>query len=138
MNKREQMDTLSIRDSFKESEITLSKLSGLKVSSSRLEVVNRDTTRHYDKFYEEIKLPPSDKEGVIQAVQSDGKGVPVIKKEAAKLKARHGQGEWRQKKKSAMAGVSYTVNKNVRTAVVAAENLIYPERAEAEKSEVVK
>ena len=90
---QEWMDTLSIRDSFKESEITLAKLLGLKVSSSRLEVVNRDTGKHYDKFYEEKEQPAPDKEGVIQVVQFDGKGVPVIKKEAAKLKARQGKGE---------------------------------------------
>ncbi len=105
---QEQTDTQSIRDSFKESEITQAKLSGLKVSSGRLEAVNRDTGKHHDKFYEEKELPASEKEGMIQAVQSDGKGVPVIKKEAAKLKARQGKGEKRLKKKEAMAGVSYT------------------------------
>ncbi len=80
---QEWMDTLSIRDSFKESEITLAKLLGLKVSSSRFEVVNRDTGKHYDKFYEGKKQPLSDSEGESQVVQFDGKGVPVIKKEAA-------------------------------------------------------
>ncbi|MCP4055458.1 MAG: ISKra4 family transposase [Mesoflavibacter sp.] len=130
---QEWMDTLSIRDSFKESEITLSKLLGLKVSSSRFEVVNRDTGKHYDKFYEEKKLPPSDSEGAIQVVQFDGKGVPMIKKEAVKLKARLGKGEKRQKKKEAMVGVSYTVDRNKRTAEEVAENLIYPERAKAKK-----
>jgi hypothetical protein len=38
----------------------------------------------------------------------DGKGVPVIKKKAAKIKARLGKGEKKQKKKEAMVGVSYT------------------------------
>ena len=122
----------------KESEITLSKLLGLKVSSSRLEVVNRDTGKHYDKFYEEKTLPSADNEGVIQVVQSDGKGVPVIKKEAAKLKARQGKGEKRQKKKEAMVGVSYTVDRNKRTPEEVAENLVYPERARAKKETVKK
>ena len=49
---QEQTDTSSIRDSFKESEITPAKLSGLKVSSGRFEAVNRDTGKHHDKFYE--------------------------------------------------------------------------------------
>ncbi len=135
---QEWMDTLSIRDSFKESEITLSKLLGLKVSSGRFEVVNRDTGKHYDKFYEGKKLPLSDSEGAIQVVQFDGKGVPVIKKEAAKLKARQGKGEKRQKKKEAMVGVSYTVNRNKRTPEEVAENLVYPERARAKKEAVKK
>ena len=127
------MDTLSIRDSFKESEITLSKLLGLKVSSSRFEVVNQESGKNYDRFYEKKELPSSDSEGVIQVVQFDGKGVPVIKKEAAKLKVRQGKGEKRQKKKEAMVGVSYTVDKNERTPEEVAENLIYPEKARAKK-----
>ncbi len=114
---------LSIRDSFKESEITLSKLLGLKVSSSRFEVVNQESSKNYELFYEEKDLPSSDSEGEIQVVQFDGKGVPVIKKEAAKLKARQGKGEWRQKKKEAMVGVSYTVGRNKRTPEEVAENL---------------
>ena len=127
------MDTLSIRDSFKESEITLSKLSGLKVSSGRFEVVNHESGKNYDRFYEKKELPSSDSEGLIQAVQFDGKGVPVIKKEAAKSKARLGKGEKRQKKKVAMVGVSHTVDKNERTPEAVAENLIYPEKTGAEK-----
>ena len=65
---QEWMDTQSIRDSFQESEITLSKLSGLKVSSGRFEVVNRNTGKHYAKFYEGKKRLSSDSEGDIQAV----------------------------------------------------------------------
>ena len=37
-----------------------------------------------------------------------------------------------------MVGVSYTVNKNERTPEVVADNLIYPERAKAEKKEADK
>jgi len=37
-----------------------------------------------------------------------------------------------------MVGVSYTVNKNVRTPEVVADNLIYPERAKAKKKGVDK
>ena len=60
-------------------------------------------------------------------VSFDGKGVPVIKRELSELKARLGKGEKRQKKKEALVGVSYTVDRNVRSAKNVAENLIYPE-----------
>ena len=53
----------------------------------------------------------------------------MIKEEAAKLKARQGKGEKRQKKKEAMVGVSYTIDQKKRTPSEVAENLIYPERA---------
>jgi len=130
------MDLLSIRETFGEAQISLEKLLGLKVSQSRLEVVNRESSIHYDEFYQNKELPPADSEGAIQVAGFDGKGIPVIKKEAAKLQSRQGKGEKRQKKKEAMVGVSYTVNQKVRTAQEVAENLIYPERAkEKEKGE---
>lgn len=132
---QEWMDMLSIRGSFKESEMTLTGLLGLNVSPSRFEVVNRDSSRSYDRFYEGKKPPPPESEGEIQVVQFDGKGVPVIKKEAAKLRSHQGKGEKRQKKKEAMVGVSYTVGKNERTPEEMAENLIYPETARKKRED---
>ena len=70
----------------------------------------------YDMFYEHKDVPSSESEGDIEVLECDGKGVPVIKKEAAKLKARPGKGEKRQKKKEAMVGVSYTVDTHERSA----------------------
>jgi hypothetical protein len=127
------MNILSIRDSFKESNVTLSTLLGLEVSVSRFETVNQESDTDYDDFYKKKELPDSENEGEIQVCQFDGKGVPVIKKEAAKLVARNGKGEKRQKKKEAMVGVSYTVDKNYRTPEEVADNLIYPEKSKKEK-----
>ncbi len=42
------------------------------------------------------------------------------------------------RKKVAMAGVSYTADRNKRTPEEAAENLVYPERARAKKETVKK
>jgi hypothetical protein len=130
---QEWMDMLSIRDTFGEAQISLEKLLGLNVSQSRLEVVNRESSVHYDEFYQSKKIPSADSEGEIQVVGYDGKGVPVIKREAAKLQARCGKGEKRQKKKEAMVGISYTVNRKERTAEEVAENLIYPEIAKEKR-----
>ena len=60
---QEWMDVLSIRDSYKESEITLTRLLGLKVSSSRFEVVSGDTCKNYDEFYKAKELPSVESEG---------------------------------------------------------------------------
>jgi hypothetical protein len=129
------MDLLSLRDTFKESELSLAKLLGLEVKSSRFEVVNQEsvTATSYDTFYEHKEVASLESEGEIQVSQFDGKGVPVIKKEAAKLKARSGKGEKRQKKKEAMVGVSYTVDPHARSAEEVAQNLIYPERTPAQR-----
>jgi hypothetical protein len=131
---QEWMDLLSLRDTFGEAQVSLEKLLGLKVSTSRLEIVNRESSGHYDEFYQEKKISSSDSEGQIQVIGFDGKGVPVIKKEAAKIQARCGKGEKRQKKKEAMVGVSYTVDQKVRTPEQVAKNLIYPERSAEKKS----
>ena len=132
---QEWMDMMSIRESFRESETTLTKLLGLRVSASRFEIVNQSSSTSYDRFYDEKELPSPESEGEIQVVQFDGKGVPVIRKEAARIKARQGKGEKRQKKKEAMVGVSYTVDRNERTPEEVAENLIYPEKARGKKEE---
>jgi hypothetical protein len=130
---QEWMDLMSLRDTFKESEISLAKLLGLEVRASRFQVVNQDSVSatSYDTFYEHKDIPSSESEGAIEVLEFDGKGVPVIKKEAAKLKARPGKGEKRQKKKEAMVGVSYTVDTDERSAEEVAQNLIYPERTQA-------
>jgi hypothetical protein len=127
-----------LRDTFKESEITLAKLLGVEVSSSRFEVVSQESVSRtsYETFYADKDVSSLESEGDIQVAQFDGKGVPVIKKEAAKLKARPGKGEKRQKKKEAMVGVSYTVDMHERSPEAVAENLIFPERTQAQKAVV--
>ena len=54
-------------------------------------------------------------------VSFDGKGVPMIKEEAVKLKAKLGSGEKRQTKKEALVGVSYTVDPKPRSPEALAE-----------------
>ncbi|MEE9611911.1 MAG: ISKra4 family transposase [Desulfatiglandales bacterium] len=139
---QEWMDLFSIRDSFSESSVSLKKLLGLEISQSRFEVVNRESANSYDEFYENKELPIPESEGKIQVIGFDGKGVPIIKSEAAKIQPRLGKGEKRQKTKEAIVGVSYTTDPKVRTAEEVAENLVYPEQArekrEAEKAEGVK
>jgi Predicted DNA modification methylase len=139
---QEWMDFLSIRDSFGEASVTLNKILGSGISPSRFEVVNRESANSYDEFYQNKELPNPDSEGEIQVIGFDGKGVPVIKSEAAKLKARLGKGEKRQKKKEAIVGVSYTTDPKVRTPEEVAEDLVYSEEAkkkrEGEKEQGVK
>ena len=139
---QEWMDLLSIRDSFGEASITLNKILKSGISPSRFEVINRESANSYDEFYQNKELPTPDSEGEIQVIGFDGKGVPVIKSEAAKIQSRLGKGEKRQKKKEAIVGVSYTIDPKVCTPEEVAENLVYPEEAgekrEAEKKQGVK
>jgi hypothetical protein len=63
----------------------------------------------------------------LQVVEFDGKGVPLIQAELAKLR----DGDARPKTKEATMGVSYTVDPHVRTAEEVADRLIYPDQAKA-------
>ena len=132
---QEWMDLLSIRDSFLEGSVTLEKLLGCRVSASRFEVVSRESAGSYDEFYENKEVPMAESEGEIHTIGFDGKGVPVIKSEAAKIQSRLGKGEKRQKTKEAIVGVSYSTDPKVRTPEEVAENLVYPEKARAKREE---
>jgi hypothetical protein len=123
------MNLCGVRDSFDESQVTLNSLLGINISQSSFETVNHEASKKYDQFYEEKEQPLPESEGEVQVLQFDGKGVPVIKSEAAKIKARLGKGEKRQRKKEATVGVSFTVDIQRRTPEQVAENLIYPEQA---------
>lgn len=125
---QEWMDFLSLRDSFGESATVLDKILGSGIGASRFEVVNRESASSYDEFYENKQPPPRESEGEIQVIGFDGKGVPVIKSEAAKIQPRLGKGEKRQKTKEAMVGVSYTADPKVRMAKDVAMNLVYPNK----------
>jgi len=132
---QEWMNVFNIRDSFSESKISLNKLMGLEISQSRFEVVSRESCINYDDFYAHKSLPDSQTEGELQVLSFDGKGVPVIKKEAAKIKARLNKGEKKQKKKEALVGIIYTVNPNIRTPEQVARNLVYPDQSKQDKSD---
>jgi hypothetical protein len=141
---QEIMNLCTIRDSFGESNETLINLLGIEISQSCLETVNRESSSKYDEFYDQKDVPDPQSEGQLQVLEFDGKGVPVIKSEAAKIQSRLGKGQKRQKKKEATVGVSFTIESQERSPEQVAENLIFPEVARKkreqnqEKSDFVK
>jgi len=134
---QEIVNSICITDSFSESKKKLKRFFNLTIHEQQLEQLNRKSITDYDQYYEQKPVPDKDTEGEIQVLSFDGKGVPMIKKEAAKIIARKGKGEKQQKKKEALVGISYTVDKIERTSKEVAANLIYPEnKKESENSNV--
>ena len=78
-------------------------------------------------------MPPAESARELLVVSVDGKGVPMIKAEAVKLKAQLGPGEKRQRKQEALVGVSDTVDPKPRTPEALAELLVDPEAARARR-----
>ena len=116
----------------------LKKFFDVNLSISALETISGESADRYEDYYDlKNKLPKPERKGQRKVVEFDGKGVPMIKKEAAKIVARQGKGEKKQKKKEALVGVTFEVDSNVRTAKEVAGNLVYPEKKE-DKNETTK
>lgn len=126
------MNALSIQNTFSESKNILNKVLYIDIYEKPLEDLTASSSNYYDEYYLNKEVSNLDNEGEIQVTSFDGKGVPMIKKEAAKIKARQGKGEKKQKKKEALVGVSYTVDSHIRSAKSISDNLIFPERTKPE------
>jgi hypothetical protein len=128
---QEWMTVFAVEHPFKESAGFFAPLFDLEVAESVVMEVAQEAPQDYEAFYAQRPLCPEDTEGALLVVSFDGKGVPMLKAEAAKLKAKLGTGEKRQKKKEALVGVSYTVDPKPRAPEALAELLVDPEAARA-------
>ena len=130
---QEWMTVFAVEHPFQESAGLFAQLFDLDVAESVLMEVAQEAPADDEGFYAQRPVPPEDSEGELLVVSFDGKGVPMIKAEAVKLKAKLGTGEKRQKKKEALVGVSYTVDPKPRSPEALAELLVEPEAARARR-----
>jgi hypothetical protein len=130
---QEWMTLFEVEHPFQESAGMFAQLFDLDLAESVLMAVAQEAPEDYEGFYAQRPVPPEDTEGALLVVSFDGKGVPMIKAEAVKLKAKLGTGEKRQKKKEALVGVCYTVDAKPRTPEALAELLVDPEAARARR-----
>ena len=122
-------DLLNINGTYENASGLLKKFFSIKPSISALETISGESSDRYEDYYDlKNRLPKLESEVDYVVVSFDGKGVPMIKAEAAKIVARQGKGEKKQKWKEALAGVKYDINANVRTAKEVAINLVYPDK----------
>jgi len=122
---------LNINGAYENASELLQRFFGVKLSVSALETISSESSDSYEDYYDlKNRLPKLKSEADYVVVSFDGKGVPMIKAEAAKIVARPGKGKKKQKKKEALVGVKYDVNANVRTAEEVTTNLVYPDKKE--------
>jgi hypothetical protein len=130
---QEWMPVFAVEHPFQESSAWFAQLFDLEVAESVLIAVAQEAPMDYESFYAPRPVPPEATEGALLVVSCDGKGVPMSKAEAVKLKAKLGTGEQRQKKTEALVGVSYTVDPKPRSPEALAELLVEPEAARARR-----
>jgi hypothetical protein len=122
---------LNINGAYENTAELLKKFFGVKLSISASETISSESSESYEDYYDlKNRLPKLKSQEDYVVVSFDGKGVPMIKAEAAKIIARQGKGKKKQKKKEALVGVKYAVNANVRTDKEVAVNLVYPDKKE--------
>jgi hypothetical protein len=132
---QEWMTLFEVEHPFQESTGLFAQLFDLDLAASVLMAVAQEAPEDYEGFYAQRPVLQEDTEGALLVVSFDGKGVPMIKEEAVKLKAQLGTGEKRQKKKEALVGVCYTVDAKPRAPEALAELLVEPETARARRKQ---
>ena len=126
----ERVNLLDVNDSYSDTVNLLHKFFDLKLSVSAAETISQESATLYEAYYEDKPDPGEALELKDYTVVSfDGKGVPMIKAEANKIKGRQGKGEKKQKKKEALVGVAYTTTADCRTAEEVATHLVFPEQS---------
>jgi hypothetical protein len=103
---QEGMTLFEVEHPFQESAGWLEQLFELDVAESVLMEVAKEAPADDEGFSAQRPLPQVPPEGELLVVSFDGKGVPMIKVEAVKLKAKLGPGEQRQQKKAALVGAA--------------------------------
>ena len=135
----EWVNQLNINRAYEHTAAFLKKFLGLELSVSALETISQESATQYEAYYAFKKaLPKAEPTGERIVVSFDGKGVPMIKKEAAKIQAKLGKGEKRQKKKEALVGAKYTIDTHLRIPEEVARNLVFPEQKDEIPPEEVK
>jgi hypothetical protein len=126
---QEWMTLFEVEHPFKESASWFEQLFDLELAESVLMEVAKEAPEDYEGFYAQRPVAPEESAGELLVVSFDGKGVPMIKAEAVKLKAKLGPGEKRPRTKEALGGVCYTVDAKPRSPEALAELLVDPEAA---------
>jgi hypothetical protein len=95
----------------------LKRLLGLTLHVDSLERTNRAMAQEVESFRESQPVPPPKEEGTILVESADGKGVPIRRPaDAPRIQDhQHKRGPKKDRKKMAIVGTVYTVDRHVRT-----------------------
>jgi hypothetical protein len=88
---------------------------GQKLSVDVLEDINRRMGEQAERFLETLPKPPAKKEGDLLVLTGDGKGVPLVKQDAAQVPVFEEKLERPGNRRMATLACTYTVDRFVRT-----------------------
>lgn len=111
----ESAELLAVDSAYDKGLEVMARLLGLTLSELALETSVAEHSQQVKAFYRQKDKFPIQEEGRILVAQADGKGVPMVRRETADLKARRGKGDKKTRKKEAIATAVYTIEPYPRT-----------------------
>jgi len=110
----ESAELLGVEGSYGKGLQVVSRLLGLNVPELALETSVAEQSQMVKTYYNQKPAFPSAEEGSILVAQADGKGAPLVRREA-EVKVRRGKGDKKTHKKEAIATAVYTIAPYFRT-----------------------
>ena len=122
---------LCVKEAFGESVRSLRDLLGIAPSERAAEVMNQRLAEHAEIFRQTQPPPPLREEAEILVVMADGKGVPMRRPLADRVRTapRRGKGEKANKKQMSYVGAVYSIAPFQRTADDVVDEVLRRERA---------
>lgn len=129
----ESAELLAVDSAYDKGLHVVARLLGLTVPELALETAVTEHSQRVKAFYHHQGRFPVQEEGRILVVQADGKGVPMVRREIAPLKARRGKGDKKARKKEAIAIAVYTIEPYLRTPQEVVDALFNRDRPQSER-----
>jgi hypothetical protein len=111
----ESAELLAVDGAYDKGLEVMARLLGLTLPELALETSVAEHSQPVKAFYRQKDKFPIQEEGRILVAQADGKGVPMVRRETADVKARRGKGDKKTRKKEAIATAVYTIEPYPRT-----------------------
>ena len=121
---------LCVKESFHEGVTSLRELLGVAPSERAAEQMNRRIAQFAEHFHLSHGTPPAQEEGELLVATADGKGVPMRRPIAERVRSspRRGKGEKANKKQMAYVGAVYSIDRFRRTADDVLDEILRQER----------
>lgn len=116
-------ELLAVDSAYDKGLQVMARLLELDLSLQAVETSVAEHSQAVTAFYARQAPPPRAEEGRLLVAQADGKGVPLVRRESASLKARRGKGDKKTRKKEATAIAVYTIAPYARTPQLVLEAL---------------
>lgn len=132
---REMAEYLGVETAYEKVIEIFGRLLGQALSPNAVTKMVAEDAAYVAAYYAQKPTPTADSEATILVIQSDGKGVPMIRETETKAKVRLGKGEKRTKKKEAVVTTIYTIEPHPRTPEEVVASYFHPDQSRSDQGQ---